>query len=566
MDCDQTANLLEGGKKRLCRGGCRAGFGVAPGIAIIWMLLLLLFASGCTTSPRDWFHNGFKVGPNYARPPAPVADAWIDIEDTKLTSDTADDAQWWKVFDDPVLDELVQTAYEENLPLKIAGMRVLEARAQRGVATGNLFPQQQQVTGYYTRNELSDNGFPFGTFAMPRTTWDAWSAKFDAAWELDFWGRFRRAIESADANLNARIEAYDDALVILQAEVAATYIEMRTMEERLALARKNVELQRETLRITQVKFENGTVSKLDVRQAQSILSATESLIPVLKMGRRKAQNRLCTLMGMPPQDLEEILGRSGTIPAAPPEVAVGIPAELLRRRPDVQRAEREAAAQCARIGIAESEFYPRIAITGNIAVESQYLNQLFDTESIAAAIGPSFRWNILNYGRIRNNVLAEDIRFRQLVLQYQETVLRANEEAENAITNFLREQERVKSLEEGTKATDEARKLAKIQYDAGKMDFLRLLDSQRALVNQQDALAQARGNVALNLVALYKALGGGWQMRLQSTSPEEEAALEGAPEAAPANRSQPSDETPELPKPSPPVALPDAGDAPAATP
>jgi outer membrane protein TolC len=252
-----------------------------------------------------------------------------------------------------------------------------------------------------------------------------------------------------------------------------------------------------------------------VQQARSVLGATESLIPVLEMGRRKAQNRLCTLMGMPPRDLEAELGGPGATPSAPPEVAVGIPAELLRRRPDVRRAEREAAAQCARIGIAESELYPQFAITGNIAFESQYFSDLFDWDSIAGSIGPSFRWNVLNYWRIRNNIGVEEARFSQAVLNYQETVLRANEEAENAITAYLREQARVKSLEQSTAATARAVELANIQYEQGLIDFQRVLDSQRALVNQQDTLAESRGNVALNLIALYKALGGGWAMRLE---------------------------------------------------
>ena len=283
------------------------------------------------------------------------------------------------------------------------------------------------------------------------------------------------------------------------------------------------ELQKKTLRIAQDRFALGVVSELDVQQAQSVLGATESLIPVLETGRRRTQNRLCTLLGMPPRDLEGELGDAAGIPAAPPEVAVGIPAELLRRRPDVRRAEREAAAQCARIGIAESDLYPQFAITGNIAFESQYFADLFDWDSLAGSVGPSFRWNILNYWRIRNNIGAEEARFSQAVLNYQETVLRANEEVENAITAYLREQLRVNSLQQSTAATARAVELANVQYEQGLIDFQRVLDSQRALVNQQDTLAESRGNVALNLIALYKALGGGWQMRFEANRPVEGA-------------------------------------------
>jgi len=492
----------------------------------VLVLLLALVGTGCTTGPREWLRNGLKVGPNYARPSAPVAGDWIDAGNPILESQAADYSHWWTVFDDPVMDHLVHAAYEQNLPLKIAGMRILEARAQLGVVKGNLFPQVQEMTGGFARSELSQSSFPFGEIPLAKTTFDTWSGGFDAAWELDFWGRFRRAVESADANLDAQVENYDDALVILQAEVAATYVQVRTLEERIALARKNVELQKSTLQLSQDRFEQGMVSKLDVKQAQSILAATESLIPILQAARRVAQNRLCTLMGLPPCDLEVELGDSGEIPKAPPEVAVGIPAELLRRRPDVRRAERETAAQCARIGVAESELYPHFAISGNIALEAEFINQLFDPKSIAASAGPSFRWNILNYGRIRNMIRVEDARFGQLVLKYRETVLRANREVEDSISNYLREQLSVKRLEEATQATAEAAEIAKLQYAQGLTDFQRVIDSERALVRQQDALAESQGNVALNLIAVYKGLGGGWQMRLQPNQTAETADTE----------------------------------------
>jgi NodT family efflux transporter outer membrane factor (OMF) lipoprotein len=468
---------------------------------------------GCATGPGQWFHNGFMVGPNYAPPAAPVACEWIDTGEPELQTQGTDYAYWWTVFDDPVLNGLVDTAYQQNLPLQLAGTRILQARAQLGIATGTLFPQQQQVVAAYTRTKISENGYPFGSFTLPKYAFDTWNVGFDAAWELDFWGRFRRGIESANANLGAQLENYDDVLVILQAEVAATYIQMRTAEQRLELARKNLEIQQHTLDIVQARFDEGAVSDLDVQQALAILGATEALVPALEKGRRQAQNRLCTLLGMPPYDLQAELGGPGTIPIAPPEVAVGIPAELLERRPDVRRAEREAAAQCAQIGIAETELYPRIAITGTIALESEKFSQLFDTGSLTGMVGPGLRWNVLNYGRIRNNVVVQDARFQQLVLQYQETVLRANEEAENAIVSFLRDQERVRALQRSTAAAARSVELSQLQYEQGLIDFQRLLDSQRALVLQQDALAEAQGSVALSLVALYKALGGGWQTR-----------------------------------------------------
>ena len=258
----------------------------------------------------------------------------------------------------------------------------------------------------------------------------------------------------------------------------------------------------------------GLVTELDVQQATTNLGATESLIPSLLTGQRTAQNRLCILMGEPPHLLTQRIGSPGSIPAPPQEVIVGIPAELLRRRPDVRQAEREAAAQSARIGIATAEFYPHIAITGTIGLQAEQLNQLFEPSSLTASIGPGISWNILNYGRIKNNVRAQDAQFQQAILNYRDTVLQANEEVENGIVGFLNEQERVKSLDKSTRAAQRSVKIAMLQYQKGLIAYQPLLDSQRDLVQQQDALAQSRGLVGMDLVAIYKALGGGWRTRL----------------------------------------------------
>jgi NodT family efflux transporter outer membrane factor (OMF) lipoprotein len=437
----------------------------------------------------------------------------MDADQNHIVSQSADHSCWWSVFQDPILDQLIDNAYQQNLTLRVAGMRVLEARSQLGVARGNLFPQQQQSTGSFSRSQFSENSFPFGEIPLAKTAFDTWSLGYDAAWELDFWGRFRRGIESAEADFNAQIENYDDALVILQAEVAATYVQTRTLQKRIELARQNVELQEKTFRIIQDRVDVGAGEELDLQQARSTLVTTKALVPALQTQLRQTQNRLCTLLGVPPYDMQMEFSDAADVPSAPPEIAVGIPAELLRRRPDVRRAEREAAAQCARIGIAESELYPHISISGNVAFEAESFSNLIEVGSIAGSVGPSFRWNILNYGRIINNVDVQDARFQQLVLKYQETVLRAHEEVENSINAYLREQEQVVLLEEGVEATSRALELATLKYEQGLVDFQRVIDSQRLLVQQQDALANTRGNVALNLIAVFKALGGGWQMR-----------------------------------------------------
>jgi NodT family efflux transporter outer membrane factor (OMF) lipoprotein len=480
----------------------RDGLSFAAGV------LLLIALCGCT-SWRDYFHNGFKVGPNYCPPAAAVADRWIDDRDPNVSSAPADDASWWQTFNDPVLDSLVQTAYRQNLTLRIAGLRILEARAERGIAVGNLFPQSQQAFGDYMRTNLSKNA----PSPAPTLNFDEWTVGTGLAWELDFWGRFRRAIESADARLDASVENYDNVLVLLLAEVAQRYTDLRTAEQRLEYARKNVDAQRKSLGLADFKYRNGATTRLDVTQGQSNLSQTEAIIPPLEALRRQAANQLCILLGIPPRNMEEMLGKR-TIPFAPPQVAVGIPADLLRRRPDVRRAEREAAAQSAQIGIATAELYPQFSIAGSIYFDSANFRDLIDPRSFAGNVGPTFNWKILNYGRLVNNIRVQDARFRQLVLVYQDTVLRANAEVENALVGFLKAQQAVRFLATSADAATQSLDLVRLQYDAGKTDFNRVLNVEQSLTQQEDQLAVAQGAVAQNLILVYRSIGGGWQIRL----------------------------------------------------
>ncbi len=525
------------------RQGCLAAIWPSVGgrtrlsVAVFLALALVSFTSGCTTGIRRWVDQGFKVGPEYCPPGANVAGQWRDSENPTVRIDEPELAQWWAVFNDPVLDNLVVEARRENIPLKVAGLRVLEARAQLGFVRGHLWPQQQQIQGRYSRNQISSNAFPFSEFGnVPgfRFNYDDWSLGAQLAWELDFWGRFRRMIEMAEANVQAEQEACRAAAVLLVAETATTYLQLRSAEERLAFARTNVDLQKKTVKIVQARVDQGVASMLDLHQAQAILAVTESMIPMLETLHRVSENRLSTLMAMPPQDLKAILGGTGQIPQTPPEIALGIPADLLRRRPDVRKAERMAAAQCAKIGVAESELYPHIAITGQLGYQAESLPDLFTTKSFAGSIGPGFRWDVLNYGRLRNAVLIENVRFRQAVLGYQETVLRAAEEAEGAITAYLNEQARVKKLSEATDSIAKAVQLALLQYEQGLIDFQRVIDSQASLVRQQDALAEARGKAATNLVQIFKALGGGWQSPWM-LSPRDTSGIEGVEKLAPAD-------------------------------
>jgi NodT family efflux transporter outer membrane factor (OMF) lipoprotein len=462
-------------------------------------------------------HNGFKVGPNYAPPCAPVAENWIDSDDPRVIDQPPDYAAWWSVFQDPALNRLVETAYRQNLTLREAGLRVTQARAQRALVVGNLFPQSQQITGSYTREQISTVQQPFlapipGLFSR---SFDAWSLGSNLSWELDTWGRFRRAVESADASLDVSVHQYDAILICLIAEVVTAYVDIRTFEQRLQYARENVRIQEGSLELAQTRAAAGKTGDVSLHLSRSNLDATEASIPSLKIGLRQANNRLCTLLGMPTMDLGQLLGTGDGIPTAPAEVAVGIPADLLRRRPDVRAAESEVAAQSAQIGVAISDLYPGIAITGEISVDAEEFRDLFKSLSSGGSVGPSFSWNVLNYGRIQNNISIQQASFRELVASYQNTVLTANQEVEDALVAFLETQEQVASLAGSAQETKRALDLALIVFKEGESDFTGVFVLQADLVSKQDQLAEAQGNIATSLIRLYKALGGGWQVRCQ---------------------------------------------------
>lgn len=475
-------------------------------LVLAWTVVLTC-ASGCGL--KQWVHNGFLVGPNYGKPPVPVASEWIDSHDARVYTAPAELAAWWCVFGDPHLDALIQNAYQQNLTLRAAGSRILEASYRRRIAAGFMFPQLQDVTGSFSANQQSANV----AVPSPELFFNNWDTGFNATWELDFWGRFRRAIEAADAELDASIEDYDQALVLLLAEVSASYVEFRTFQQRIRYARDNVDAQEKSLQIAEDKLKFGAATERDVQQARTVLEQTRASIPLFQAGARVETNRLCTLLGMPPRDLELELGEA-PIPSAPPEVAVGIPADLVRRRPDVRRAERDVAAQSARIGIAESDFYPHIALTGTIGVAAEDFSNLFDQRSVFGGIGPAFRWDVLNYGRLLNNVRAQDARFQQLVYTYQQTVLDAGREAEDGIVRFLRSQERARSLAASAAAAERTLQITFDQYRQGAVEFTAVFVAASELAQRQDQYAAAEGDVARSLIALYRALGGGWEMRL----------------------------------------------------
>ena len=470
--------------------------------------VVVVVAAGCTTV-QDWVHHGFKVGPNFEEPEGGVSEAWIDASDKRIASQSPPGDDWWNVFNDPAIPILIEIAHRENLDLRTAGTRVLQAQAQRNIAIGNLFPQTQNAIGDYAHAHLGNGLFSSPQGGLPNSL-NIWAVGFNTSWEFDFWGRFRRQIESSTADLDGSVEAYRDALVSMTADVVTNYVQMRTFQQRIAFARRNVEIQKGSLRLAEVRLADGKATALDVKQARSILDQTESSIPPLAIGLRQATNRLCVLLGQPSRDALPQFA-DAPIPAVPPEVSVGIPADLLHRRPDVRRALRTAAAQSARIGIAEADFYPQFGVSGFVGFGSDDLATIFSGKSFTALVLPNFSWKILNYGRVLNNLRLQDARFQETVLQYQQTVLTAGREAEDALVSFIQYQLQAKSLEDSVKDAEDSVELVQAQYRGGLVDFNRVFTTQSQLVTQQDQLAVARGNIALSLISVYRALGGGWK-------------------------------------------------------
>jgi NodT family efflux transporter outer membrane factor (OMF) lipoprotein len=463
---------------------------------------------------------GCAVGPDFATPPTRVAPTWLEWRNKTLKTDRQDYANWWRAFRDPKLDRLIELAYSQNLTLLSAGTKVLQARAVLGIATGEFYPQQQAAVGNVTRNESSRADLSGGTLpaAGPLVFWRDRLA-VQAAWELDFWGKFRRGVESADSAYLSSIATYDDVLVSLLSDVAATYIGIRTTERQLAIARENIVKQRGIVTIATNRYKGGATSSLDVYQAETVLGATEAAVPLLTIQLQQGQNALRVLLGLEPEPLGPLLGRAtGAIPPTPATVAVGIPADLLRRRPDIRAAELRAAAQSAQVGVAEAELYPAISISGTFGGSAttllgNNLGEVFKHTGRTFAVGPSFQWNILNYGQITNNVRLQDATLQQSLVDYQNSVLKAQQEVENGLSVFLHSRSQAAYLRRSVAAASNALRIATVEYQQGSRDFTTVLTAEQNLYQAQNNLAVATGNISTGLVAVYRALGGGWQIR-----------------------------------------------------
>ena len=449
------------------------------------------------------------LGPDYQEPKV----AWLDDWQTSLYGQSAAPAQgeaadlgfWWELFDDPVLNELVLAARRESPTLRLAGLRILESRALLGIAGSNQYPQVQQLSGAISHVNTRRRGGPLGDDDQSLISYQA---GFSLGWELDFWGRFRRGIESADAAFFASVANQQNAQVLLGAQVADLYFAYRTTESRIAIAEKNAAIQRRSYEITENIYRSGQQSELDLQQAKTQYLATLSTIPELQLTLIQTRNALAAVLGRPPGELPELVRGSAQLPVIAPRLIRDIPARLLTRRPDVRSALWQVAAQSAQIGLAEADFYPAISLVGSIAWSGSNLSGSADTGTLA--VGPALRWNLFDHGRIANNVRVQDARLQQLIEQYRSTVLQAAREIDDAAIAVVKTREQQQVLRDAVAASERALNLANSRYHEGYADFQRVLDAQRAYFSQAEReLLNQSGHVSA-VIALYKALGGGW--------------------------------------------------------
>lgn len=467
-----------------------------------WMPAVLIAAAGCT------------VGPDYQPPEMDLPGRYPDAPPAAPGTPPAGIGRWWKVFNDSKLDEIMGLAIESNFDLRIAGARVLEARAQRGVTAAGQYPDVNSSASY-ERYHTSANALPPpppGALTPPLgVTGNLYQAGFDASWELDIFGGVRRAVEAADRDIDAAQEDRRDVLVTLMGEVAENYVELRTFQAQMAIARRNVQAQERTLALTESRQKQGIASELDVVRARAQVATTESSIPLLETAAQRAIRRLGLLTGREPMTLWGMLAEPQELSLRPPDVPLGLPADLLRRRPDIRRAERRLASATARIGVATADLYPKLSLTGAFGLQSATSGKFFDWASRAWTIGPTLVWPVFDAGRIRSNIRVQDAQTEQALLRYESTVLASIGEVEDSLTAYRQEQLRRASQARAVDSNRQASDLSNQLYAQGLIDFLSVLQAQRDLYVTEDQLAQSARAVSSDLIALYKALGGGWE-------------------------------------------------------
>ncbi len=476
------------------------------------------------------------VGPDFKVPQAEVERQWMERKEVSGKPYGEPEIFWWRNFNDPVLTRLIQMAYENNLSLQAAGARILQVRAALNHSIGNLFPQQQGLSGGLDYayippskdgsslgssdpviNALAQNlsqqnqGFSIG----PNLLTD--QALFAATWEIDFWGKYRRKIESEKANYLSTVAAYDDALVTLIGDVANTYVNIRTVQREIAITNENIELQKESLRIAQVRYRSGETSELDPSQAQTQLLKTQAEIPTLETSLRQLENSLAVLIGQTPNKVNALV-KTGVIPSVPGSIAAGIPHDLLRRRPDVRQAGLSAASKCAMIGVQVAQMLPALSLSGSFGgsssnIGNQQLSDIFNLQNAIVNVGGNIAMPILNYGRLINNVRERDAIFQEAILDYQNTVLAAQKDVENGLSQFHNGRTSTAVLAEAVQSAKTSTSLALARYKAGQTDYTTVLSAEQALLSVELSYTGAQNAAALGAVNTYRSLGGGWQIR-----------------------------------------------------
>ena len=453
------------------------------------------------------------VGPNYKEPPQSIANHWKKT-DRSVKESKIQNALWWRAFHDPILNHLIQLGYQNNLTLQSTAAHVLQARAQLAQAVGELYPQQQALNGNLTYTRIGGQSFEF---VLP-PAFDTALLGGNASWEIDFWGKYRRAIMADDATFLASYAAYDNSLVTLCADIATTYINIRTTQKLIQVTEQNIHVQAWILKIAKTRYTEGQTSLLDVEQAQTMLSQTESTLPTLRASLQAYQDHLGVLLGTTPDKVPALLGKSKGIPRAPARIAVGIPRESLAHRPDIYEARMKAITQSQMIGATKAQLFPSFSLLGTFAFASNNINNnslgdIFSWSNRTITAGPGFNWPILNYGQITNLVRSQDAAFQQSLLDYQNKVLSAQQEVQDNITQFIETRKSAKALVVANHSATTSTRLSMIRYREGQSDFTPVLQSEIQELDVQLSLTNAQGNISKAMIALYRSLGGGWQIR-----------------------------------------------------
>lgn len=454
------------------------------------------------------------VGPDYKEPKTRVAQHWLSNNNSSVNETPLHNVTWWEIFRDSNLTLLIHQGYQNNLTIQSAGVRVLEARAQLAQSVGELYPQQQALIGNYTYNRIGGGSLQD---ILPQNFETAFLG-FSANWEIDFWGKYRRAIQSNDASFLASVAAYDNVLATLTADIATAYINIRIHQELIKVTQENIKLQTMSLKLSLSRYEAGQTSLLDVEQARTELSETQSSLPSLVSQLQHYKDVLAVLLGTLPDDVDKLIAKRHGIPQAPSKVAVGIPKEALARRPDIHQARLQAIAQSAAIGATKANLYPSFALAGTFAfaannIPPSSISDIFQWSNRTITAGPAVNWSILNYGQITNAVRVQDAVFQQTLLNYLNAILKAQQEVQDNITAYIEAKKTEQYLRKANHSAIKSTQLAIIRYREGEENYTTVLDVERQQLQVQMSLVNAQGAVPLALVGLYRALGGGWQIR-----------------------------------------------------